>query len=55
MKQKLFELGHDVRNIVNAQHRTTKQPLNLFFVELEPAENNKDIYNIKHYKTKSYK
>jgi uncharacterized protein CbrC (UPF0167 family) len=32
---------------INAQHRTTKELLNLFFVDLEPAENNKEIYNIK--------
>ena len=47
IRQELFELGHNVRNIINAQHRTTKEPLNLFFVELDPAENNKEIYNIK--------
>jgi len=46
-KQELSELGHNVRNIIKAQHKTTKEPLNLFFVDLEPAENNKDIYNIK--------
>ena len=32
---------------MNAQHRTTKEPLNLFFVDLETAENKKEIYNIK--------
>jgi hypothetical protein len=47
IRQELFELGHNVRNIKNAQHRTTKEPLLLFFVDLEPAENNKEIYNIK--------
>jgi hypothetical protein len=35
-----------VRNIINARHRATKQPLNLFFVDLEPANNNKEVYNI---------
>jgi len=47
IKQELFELGHKVRNIINAQHKTTKGPLNLFFVGLEPAKNNKEIHNIK--------
>jgi hypothetical protein len=47
IKQELFELGQNIRNIINAQHRPTKEPLNLFFVDLEPAENNKEIYNIK--------
>jgi hypothetical protein len=31
---------------MNARHRATKQPLNLFFVDLEPANNNKEVYNI---------
>lgn len=42
----LNTLGHKVRNIINVRHRATKQPLNLFFVDLEPANNNKDVYNI---------
>lgn len=46
IRQELHELGHSVRNIVNAHHRQSKEPLNLFFVDLEPAENNKDIYGI---------
>jgi hypothetical protein len=45
--QILFELGHKVRNTTIAQHRTTKEPLNLFFVDFETAKNNKEIYNIK--------
>jgi hypothetical protein len=36
-RQELFELGHNARNIINAQHRITKEPLNLFFVDLELA------------------
>ena len=44
--QELLEMGHVARNIVNAHHRQTKEPLNLFFVDLEPADNNKDVYNI---------
>jgi hypothetical protein len=42
----LAELGHKVRNVLNVKHRQTKEPLNLFFVDLEPAANNKDIYHI---------
>jgi hypothetical protein len=45
IRQVLLEMGHVARNIVNAHHRQTKEPLNLFFVDLEPADNNKDIYN----------
>lgn len=47
IKQELLQLGHKVRNIINGRHHATKEPLNLFFVDLEPAENNKNIYNIK--------
>jgi hypothetical protein len=44
----LFELGHKVRNIINEKHRQIKEPLSLFFVELEPANNNnKEVYKIR--------
>jgi len=34
------------RNIVNVRHRITKEPLNLFFLDLEPAPNDKEVYNL---------
>lgn len=40
--------GHKVRQIVNVKHRVSKNPLNLFYVDLEPNSNNKDIYEIGH-------
>jgi len=40
IRQELLELGHNARNIKNAHHRINKEPLNLFFVDLYPAENN---------------
>jgi len=46
LRQELAELGHKARNIVNARNRITRDPLNLFFVDLEPAANNKDIYKV---------
>ena len=46
IRQELLEMGPVARNIVNAHHRQTKEPLNLFSVDLEPADNNKDVYNI---------
>jgi hypothetical protein len=46
IRQELLELGHKARNILNAQHRITKKPLNVFFIDLEPVENNKDVYTI---------
>jgi len=47
MKQETFEIGHNAQHIINAQYRTTKQPLNLFFVVLESAENKMEIYSTK--------
>jgi hypothetical protein len=45
--EELSSQGHKVRNIINAKQRQTKEPLNLFFVDLEPADNNKDISKIR--------
>lgn len=41
-------LGHKVRNISNIKSHLTKQPLSMFFVDLEPNDNNKEIYDLKH-------
>jgi hypothetical protein len=41
----LRTLGHKVRNIINVKHRQTKELLNIFFIDFEPA-NNKDIYEV---------
>ena len=46
IRQELLERRHKARNILNAQHRIAKEPLNLFFIDLEPSENNKEVYNI---------
>lgn len=43
----LASLGHKVRNIVNARHRLTKEPLPLFYIDLEPNPNNKKIFEVK--------
>lgn len=40
--------GHKVRNITNLQSRITKVPLPIFYIDLEPATNNKSIYDIKY-------
>lgn len=47
IKKSLLNHGHKANNIWNIKHRETKNPLSLFVVELEPKENNKEIYNIK--------
>lgn len=42
----LKKLNHQVRQINNITKSVTKEPLPLFFIELEPNVNNKEIYKI---------
>uniref|UniRef100_A0A2S2R608 Nucleic-acid-binding protein n=1 Tax=Sipha flava TaxID=143950 RepID=A0A2S2R608_9HEMI len=42
----LEEVGHSVRKVTNILHYQTKNPLPLFFVDLEPDGNNYDIFDI---------
>lgn len=44
----ITQLGHKVRNIYNVKSRINKQPLSMFFVDLEPNDNNKEIYAMRH-------
>ena len=46
ISEELAKIGHQVRSINNINKYDTKQPLPLFLVELEPRNNNKDIYGI---------
>jgi hypothetical protein len=46
IKQELAELAHGTKNIINVHHKATKEPFNLFFVDLEPAHNNRKVYEI---------
>lgn len=48
IKAELENLGHKVRNISNLRSRVTGLPLSMFFVDLEPNINNKEIYNEKY-------
>lgn len=47
IKQELSDLGFLPRNVTNVLHRNTKKPLPLFFVDLEPQNNNKDVFKLK--------
>jgi len=38
--------GHRIRHIINGRQWKTKDPLNSFFIDLEPAENNTDVFKI---------
>jgi len=46
LRDEISQQGHKVRNIIDAKHRVTKDPLNLFFIDLEPSNNNKDVYKL---------
>ena len=46
ISEELAKIGHQIRSINNINKYDTKQPLPLFLVELEPRNNNKDIYDI---------
>lgn len=47
IKEELQAKGHAVRQIVNVLHRLTKEKLPIYFVDLEPQANNKDVFNLK--------
>ncbi|KAL4090792.1 hypothetical protein QTP88_025567 [Uroleucon formosanum] len=40
------EIGFTVRQVANVRHKITKKNLPLFFVDLEPAKINKDIFHV---------
>lgn len=46
IKGAIEQRGHQVRNVTNIRHGKTKEPLPLFFVDLEPNTNNKDIFKL---------
>lgn len=48
ISKQLYDIGHEVRQIVNIRHRATKEPLPVFYVDLEPKPNNKAIFDVKH-------
>jgi hypothetical protein len=48
IKEELRTYGHTARNIINIRHRVSKEPLPMFFVDLEPEANNKDIYKLEY-------
>ena len=41
IKSELESMGHIARNVFNIRHSLTKAPLPLYFVDLEPCDNNK--------------
>jgi len=47
IKEELEKLGHKVRDLHNPIGRKTKEPLGIFFANLEPASNNKEVFQIR--------
>lgn len=48
IKAQLIARDYPVRTVTNAKSRASKEPLSMFFVELDPNPNNKTIYDLKH-------
>lgn len=48
IKAAIEDYGHSVRNISNLRSTISKEPLCIFFIDLEPAPNNKDIFKIEY-------
>lgn len=46
LMEELQQKGHNVRRINKIWNKSTREPCNMFMVELEPAENNKEIYEL---------
>jgi len=44
IRKDIEKLEHTITNIWNIKKQGTKMPLNMFYVELKPEHNNKDIY-----------
>ena len=48
IKHAIEEYGHKVRNVSCMKSYKTKENLSMFFIDLEPAPNNKDIFYIEY-------
>ena len=44
VKEAIVKHKHQVRNLVSIRRWESEVPLPIFFVDLEPNQNNKDIY-----------
>lgn len=45
IREEIEQLGHEISNISNIKNRVSKQPLPMFFINLKPKPNNKEIYD----------
>ena len=44
IKDEIEKICHEVSNISNIRNRVSKRPLSMFFINLKPNSNNKNIY-----------
>jgi hypothetical protein len=48
VREEIESMGHKIRNLWNIRHRATAYLLSLFFLDIEPAANNNQIYHIEY-------
>jgi hypothetical protein len=48
IKTDIEKLGRMVTNVCNMKQYRTNLPFSMFFVELKPAPNNKDTFNLEY-------
>jgi len=48
IKKDIEELGNKITNIWNIKKNGIKVSLNIFYIEIKPEKNNKDIYEATH-------
>jgi hypothetical protein len=48
IETEIEKLGHTLTNVWNIKQYRTKLPLSMIFIELTPAPNNKDIFNVEY-------
>jgi len=46
-KKEIKDYGHTFINILNIKKQSSSKTLSMFYVEIKPKNNNKDIYEIK--------
>jgi hypothetical protein len=48
LREDIERMGHKIRNLWSIRHKITGCPFSLFFLDIEPAANNNEIYHIKY-------
>jgi hypothetical protein len=48
VREDIERMEHKIRNLWNIRHRVSGNPLSLFFLDIEPAANNSEIFHIEY-------